>query len=260
MSLGRGPDGQLAVRFDPRRTRLGFHIALMDHLGGVGLFQDDIGLLETGLRVAVAVHHVGGDIARLGRLFLGRLFGRVQVFMHQRGVGLHGLQHVADHRQLLVLDLDHLGRLLGRKRIGGGHRGHGLAVIAGLVRGHDQLADGAHVDADLADQRGGRALGQGRQIVGADDGFDPGQGQGLAGIDLFDPGVAVGAADQLGPQHIGQAQIGAKGGLAGHPFRTIDLRQTRANNRVFCHIPSPHTGNVSALGRRTPFLCVLGGP
>ena len=174
MSLGRGPQGDPAVGLDPRGAGLGFQIALVNHLGRIRFLNNRVGRCEPGLNIAPGIDHMGGNIARLIGLFLGRLFERVQVFVNERGVRPHGLEHALHDRQGFVVDGNQSGRFLGNKWVGGGHRGHDLTVIAHFIRGHDDLTDGAHVDADFPHQRSGRAFRQGGQIVCGDDGFHAG--------------------------------------------------------------------------------------
>ena len=146
----------------------------MDHLGRIRFLNNRIGGCEPGLNIAPGIDHMGRNITRLVGFFLGRLFEGVQVFVHERGVRLHSLEHVFHDRQRFVVDVNQAGRLLGNKRIGSGHRGHDLTVIANFIRGHDDLTDGAHVDADFPHQGGGRAFWQGWQVVGGNNGFHAG--------------------------------------------------------------------------------------
>ena len=159
--------------------------------------------------------------------------------MHERGVRLHGLEDAFHDRQGFVGDVNQAGRLLGNKRVGGRHRSHDLTVIADFIRGHDDLADGAHVDADFPHQGSRRAFWQGWQVAGGDDGFHAGQRFGPAGINLLDTGVGMRAADEFCPQHAGQVEVGTIGRLARDPLRGIDFGQRRSNHTILSHAVPP---------------------
>ena len=239
MSLGRGPQGDPAVGLDPRGAGLGFQIALVDHLGRIRFLNNRVGRFESGLNIASGIDHMGRNITRLVGLFLGRLFKRVQVFMHERSVRLHGLEHVFHDRQRFVVNVNQSGRFLGNKRVGGGHRGHDLTVVANLVRGHDDLTDGAHVDADFPHQGGGGTLWQGGEIVRGNDGFHAGQRFGPAGINLPDAGMGIRATNKFRPQHAGQIEVGPIGRLARDPLRGVNFGQRRSNHTIFSHAVPP---------------------
>ena len=82
--------------------------------------------------------------------------------MDQRRIGLHRLQRIEDRRQLLVLDLDQIQRLLRGVLIDGGDGG-------------DLLADEAHAVARQHRQIGKRVAGQvGTHVRGRDDRLDAG--------------------------------------------------------------------------------------
>ena len=86
-------------------------VSLMDGLGRITPLNDDIGVAEPGVDVALVEGNHLGDVGWMRRLGLDSL--REEVVMQQRRIGLHRLFDVDDVGQDVVLDLDQLAGFLG---------------------------------------------------------------------------------------------------------------------------------------------------
>ena len=106
---------------------MGLDIALVGGLGVEFPFDNQIRRLETGLHVAQLGDHARRDVGRL----VGRridAFGEL-LFVQERRVRGHGVDHVDDVRQHLVIHFDELHRRLGDGFADRRHGGHRMAVI-----------------------------------------------------------------------------------------------------------------------------------
>ena len=217
VALGAAPDGGLALLVDRRRAGVGLDVALVGHGDTVLALRHHVGLLEAGIEVAPGQSHHRGDVARLVRLF-GQVLGEA-VFIEQGCVRGHGLQHVEHRRQRLVLHLDGLQGPLGNLHAGGRHRRHRVAMVQGLVAGHDVASDVSHVAATLAADLA--ALHR-REVGAGHCGVDAVHGQGLGYVHVLDAGMGMGTAQNPAVQHVGQVLVGAELRPAGdlvHPVR-----------------------------------------
>ena len=123
----------------------------------------------------------------------------LDVLAQDRRVRLHRLERVDQRRQRLVLDLDQVDRVGGDVAVVGDDERHLLVGEQDLLVRQHRL----HV----AGQRRHVVQVQGLQVVGGEDGVHARQRLGLADVDALDPGVAVGAADEVAMQHPRQADI-----------------------------------------------------
>ena len=68
VTLRRGMDRDLSIRGVRRKAGMRLNVGLMHRLGGVATFDDDLGVLEAGVDVALLEGHDLRDVGRLGRL------------------------------------------------------------------------------------------------------------------------------------------------------------------------------------------------
>ena len=130
-------------------------IALVHRLGRVAPLDDDIGLGEPGLDIALGEADHLGDVGGLGRLRLDA--GGENVLMQHRRVVRHRRLDVHDVRQHLVLDLDQIERLFGDRRRGRRDRGNRMALVERLAPGHDVARQVPQIMRRRADGRACRA-------------------------------------------------------------------------------------------------------
>jgi hypothetical protein len=122
-----------------------------------------------------------------------------ELLVDQRRSGAGGLHLVEHRRQLLVLDLDQVTRLVGRVRIGREHHGHRLAGEADLLEGQDGLV-----------VEGGPVVRVGddpEHVLPRDHPLHAGSGGGGLDVDRADPAVRDGAAEDLRVQHPRELEV-----------------------------------------------------
>jgi hypothetical protein len=174
----------------------------MQHLLGAERVLEHVrGLGEALLDVALAQLEVERDVGVLGALEMlevGEGAGGLELVMD---VDLRGqrLDLVVDGGQLLVFGGDRLHGLLGHVRIGRQHHGDGLADEAHLLVREDRL---------VVERRAVIGVrNDGLDVVDRDDAIDAGDLLRRAGVDRLDAAMRDGAAEDLGMQHAGQAEI-----------------------------------------------------
>ena len=185
------------------------------------LLDDDVGLLEAGLDIAVA------ELASARAMLEGFVgFGSTPSVKMRCGCrtgafGLHRLIDIGDVRQDLVVDLDQLQRLAGD---GGADRRdgrNGMAVIERLLARHAVVE---HVAACRDRHRSGREVGAG------DDGLYAGQLLGLRGVDLLDLGMGVRRAQDEADELAGRGRVGAEFGAAGDLVDAVGTQRPGADD------------------------------
>ncbi len=177
--LGAGPDGELAVfPFADGGVRL--HGGVIGPVALKAVGPDVVALMESLFHVAEFLVYLDADVALVLRVDLGL------VFVHRR-------ERVQNRRQDLVFDVDQAERLDGGLLV---HRGHGRNLVADL----EHFFDGEYglVVAGRGDAVKGR-----RHVLRRNDGLDARQPLRLGGVDAEDPGVGVGAAQDLADEHAG---------------------------------------------------------
>jgi hypothetical protein len=209
--LGGRPDGVLALGGD----RLDDHAPGLDRVGDqprvvVALLDHHRGLGEHLVDVAVGQHPGVG------------LVGAERVVDDGRAL-VHGLHHVGDHRQLVVVDFDGLDGVGGVLAAVGHHHGDDLAHVVDAVLGHrpvvgDAGVGGRLVGHDAVGDRPGARHGR-RPLVGqvltGEHRLDPRQLLGRRGVDAGDAGVGDRAAHEGQPQHARQGDVVDVAALAG---------------------------------------------
>jgi len=110
--LGAHVDVDDLVVVHPGDAGLRLQVRVVDPLGRVAIFDDDVGLGETGLDVAPAN---------------GPMADEVSALVDAGGVGTEGLEGIEHAGQRLVVDRDARERLIGGGLRLRGHQGHGLA-------------------------------------------------------------------------------------------------------------------------------------
>ena len=161
-----------------------------------------LGIGESGVDFAVAVVHDGRLGAAAGCEFPRRVIGR------------------DDDRQLLDLDNDRLGRVLGQIGILREHRGHRVADIAHAPLGQHRLAVGfeplrrpvgAEIDRpDVGD------------VLGGPDGDDARHRPCLGCVDGDDLPMGVGRAHHAHVELAGKGDVGDEAGSAGDQRRVLE--------------------------------------
>ena len=242
------PCGERPLRADPDRTLpvrtvLGdrvvrLDVALVDHRRIEFAFDHRLGRGKPGGQVPALELDVVGDVGVVPRA----VFALAQSGNEDRGLVVHGLDHVLHVGQDFVGDLDQLDRLFGDVRAGGGHRGHDVAVVEHLVAGHAVARNMLRVDGQLA-HHGGAGADVGH-IVSSDDGLHPGQGRGRGGVDGLDGGVGVRTAQHLAVQQTGRVDVRAVFGPTGDLVDAVVADRARADDfeLVFlrgCHVYLP---------------------
>ena len=238
MPLRADPEVGGAVGAHARHAGMRLDIALVRLLGLEGAFDDEIGLPETLIDVAMAVLGALGDVGRLGGLFLEAL-GEDGVVEHGRGA-LHRLVDIGHMRQHLVIDLDELQRLPGRAGVDGGDRGHRMAVIERLLARHAVVEDVVH---------GGIAIGEVGQVGRGDHRLHAVKLLRLRGVDLPDRRVGVRASEDAPDQLAGHVEVRAVAGAARHLVDAVGADRTRADR---CEVASRITR--IEIHRHAPFI------
>jgi hypothetical protein len=205
------------------------------HGGGRELALDrDVGLGERRLEVAPrelhARRHVGGSLR--GR---DDTLG-AQVLVQDRRIVPHRLAHVEHVRQHLVVHLDpaqrFVGDLPGRRR----HGRDGVAVVEHLVAREDVAGQVAEVRGRLPHERLLRR--DLRQVGRRRDRLDAFERLGRADVDAEDPGVRVGTAQDLPPEHAGEREVRGEVGAAGDLVDAVVSNRSGSHPAVlalFCH-------------------------
>ena len=179
--------------------------------------QHHFGLAEALFHVAQLVLDVAGDIAPCPGVLAASepLLLEVggQGFVDHGRVGPHSVLEGQHRLQHLVVYVNEGQGLLGDVGAGGGDGGHGVALVEGLMVGHDVLGHQPHVALGFS-QVNDLVLNN-REVLGRDCGQHAGQGLGLAGVYRPDAGVGVGAAQHLAVEHPGQLDVGPILGGAG---------------------------------------------
>ena len=214
--LRPGPDLEpVAVPAGDGRVRL--HVRVVGGRGAERLLDDDVRLGEARVDVAVADRERVADVRarlRAKREVRGRAAGDRVLLVDERRAGLRGLDRVEDGGQLLVVDLDERGCLLGLALGLCGDGCDGIADEAGAVdREHGRVLDLAAVPAQPA-----HVVGRER-----DDAVGHGDGE--------DAGVRVERADDARVQHPGQLDVlgvagGARDPRVGHAASSSSARRT----------------------------------
>jgi hypothetical protein len=70
---------------------------------------------------------------------VGKSFGRPMLFVDERRVGCHGLEHIENRGQRFVIHVHKLHRILGRALVRGGHSHYWIAHIANSLYRKDRL-------------------------------------------------------------------------------------------------------------------------
>ena len=201
-------------------------IALMHRLGGVLALDDDVGVLEAGLGVALLEGHDLGDVRRLGRLRIDA--GGEHVVVQNGCVVGHRRFDVDDERQHVVLHVDQRQRLIGDRLRGGGDGGDGMAFVQRLAARHDVAGQIAEVHRTFADER--LFVGDVREVLRGHDGEHARQRFRLRRVDRDDLRVRVRRAQDLAPQHAGGAGIGGEHRAAGDLVDAVGTDGTRADD------------------------------
>jgi len=117
----------------------------------------------------------------------------------QRSVRLQRLDRVHDGGQRLVLDVDQRDGVGGDVAVGGDDGGDLLRLVDHTVHRQDHLL--------VAHQGGHPGEAGGVEVFAGDDGEHAGQRERLAGVNVEDFGVGVGAAGDVHVEHTGQLDV-----------------------------------------------------
>ena len=189
----------------------------------VRVLHDDVGAAERRRRIAASELELVADVrarpwpqGRQIREVAGRRLARVD----ERGVLGQRLFERHHRREGLVVDVDQLERLFGRRLVDGGDRRHGLALVAGD-------ADREHRPIAIRRTVVGIAPGQ---IGAGERREDAGPSAGARHVDASDPGVGVRRAEHLRVSHARQGQIGDVARAAGDLLDRVDTRHGMADD------------------------------
>ena len=198
----------------------------MHRLGRVPPLDNDVGLAEAGIDVALRKGHPLGDVRRLLRFGLDALGEKI--VMQQRCIRGHCRFYIDDVRQLFVLDFDQLDRFGRDRRRKGRHRSHGMTFVKHFVPRHDIARQITEVHRAFADEGLFRAdLGK---VGGRHDRLDPGKRQCLVGVDPEDAGMGIWAALDLAVKHARYSPIGTEIGAASDLLDPIWTNGPGADN------------------------------
>ena len=195
------------------------NVGLMHRLGGVATLDDDVGVLEAGVDVALLEGHDLRDVGCLGRLRV-HTGGEHVGMQHRRAVG-HGGFDVDDVRQDFVLHVDQRQRLIGDLGGSSGNGREGMTLIEYLAACHDVIREIAEVHRAFADK--GFFRSDFRKILRRHHGLHTREGFRLRCVDRHDARMRVRGAEDLAPQHARGAGIGGENRPPGnlfHPIRT----------------------------------------
>ena len=231
---------------------MGLDVALVDGLGLEFPLDDHVGLGEPLFHIAQPVLDVAGDIALYpGVLASAEPFHAEhggQIVMQDRRVLFDRVVQRQYRWQDLVVHFDKVQSLLGDVRAGRGDGGDGVALVEGLVVGHDVLCHEA-----------GRTLSFGevnnlvfddRKILGGRYGDHAGQRLSLAGVYRANARVGVGAAQDFAVDHAGYLGIRAILGGSGHFLKPVVADGPGPNDPVFpgtCFLSFACGSHVSVL-------------
>ena len=160
--------------------------------------------------------------------------------------GPHGLDHVDDVREHLVLHVDQLERAPGDRDAGGGDGGHRVALVERLLAGHHVPHHVLVVHHHLAGRDELRRLVA--EVVPGDDGLHAGQRFRLRRVDRDDARVRMRAPEHAADELAGQVEVGAEAGAPGHLVHAV--RADRARADVVCQF----VRSSVRLGHGYPFL------
>jgi hypothetical protein len=200
--LGRGPHDELLARgVDDRGAGLHEHRheallaeAATDHdLVVVRLrLADGLGRVAAGARLARVEHPLGVRV-------------RAQLRVHEGGAVLQRLLHVQDRLELVVVDLDQLGGVLGDRRAARDDHGDTLTGEVHTAAGQRGTLGRTHVLRDRP--RAGELHLVGADVGGRVDADDARQLLGRRGVDALDRRVRERAADHRDVQQAGEGLV-----------------------------------------------------
>ena len=125
---------------------------------------------------------------------------RSEPFVQQGGAWLHGLRSREHGRQFFVLYLDERQGFLSNVGAGGRHCRDGVPFIEHLVRRQNVVAHKAHV-VDHPFGEVDEPTGRLRQVSRGDHRIDAREFHRMPGVDRFDAGMHMRAAQDLAIQH-----------------------------------------------------------
>ena len=138
--LEGAPHRQLALDLVEGGDALaGLERAGMDALIGDQLLDRHFRLLEGRVRRLLVAHLPGEDVVVVLALAVGAVGLVLDVFAQDRRARRHRLEGIDEHRQLLVLDLDQLGRVGRDIAVLGDDEGDFLVLVQHLLLGQDGL-------------------------------------------------------------------------------------------------------------------------
>ena len=257
-TLCAGPQPQRLV-FAPQRGRnVRLDVALM-HAGGLEFaFHNEVGRREAFRDVAFLEVQMRCDVGRPVALLAHRI--GTELLVQQRGVVLHGVEHVGDRRQRFVFDLDLGGRFFGRVGVDRGDRRHGVTFIQHLVAGHAVGGKVGQVDGAFAEV--GDLVRQIGPIRPRRHGQHAGRRLRRAGVDRLDPRVRMRAAEHLAVNQPRQLQVRPIDRPPGHLIGAVVTNRSRADDFVisrFGVLRHDQSGSLLELDLNTKMTTVVPG-
>ena len=189
----------------------------------IHVLHDDVGAGERRRRIAARELELMADV-RAGPRPQGRqireVAGRRLARVDQRGPRSQRLLERHRSRERLVVDVDQLERLLGRRLVDGRDRRHRLALVP-------RDPDREHRPVAICRAVVGIAPGQ---IGAGERGEDAGPGAGARHVDARDPRVGVRRAEHLRVSHARHGQVGDVARAAGDFLDRVDARHRMADD------------------------------
>ena len=155
----------------------------------------------------------------------------------------------------LVVNLNELQGQLGNVGVDRGDGSHGMALVEGLLMGHDVL--GHHPEVTLGFGQVHNLVFQYGKVRPGDHREHAGHGLRFAGVNGYYPSVGMGAAQGLAMNHARQLDIGAVFGRPGHFIHPVVPNGPGADNPVWLGVSdftSSSSSHAAILTRRAPAL------
>ena len=213
------------------------NVALVNGLCAELPLYDDVRLLETLFDVAQTMLEVLADVGAAGAV-IARAAGPRGLrhcnkpLVQERGVLLHGLPGAEHRREHLVVHLNEGKSLFCNVKAGGGYGGHGVPLVQRLLIGQAVPAHKPYVP-DLPLANVGRFIGDLHKVLGGHHSLYARQLHRLARVYGLDPGVRMGAPENLAIEKSGEVDVGSVAGATRDLVQTVVANGPGANHVVF---------------------------
>ena len=208
-ALRRSPYVRAAIRINPHDAGVRFDIGLMNRRNLEDIFDDYLGVTKSFFDVAFLPREIDENIAwRFDFVEQSRI--GCDVGMKQGRIRPRRGQRIRDYGQILIIDVDHVNRVL-RGFFGfGGDSSDFFSRIA-----HDAGRQDRHIDNLFSDARA-------REILSGKHGVHACSTRRLVDFDALDAGVSDGTTQHLHPEHPGEQEVRSIDGFAADLFFAFD--------------------------------------